>query len=311
MSTPLTVSTLSIGALRRVLRGPGLGVRAGTLGLRVFSSLSAVARGIHTLYSDYPLLEPDAFADFRVRVDGPPGPRRWLRPQAQFYLGRTAPFQPLPRHHAMAMLEWGVNWCVSSHLHRYLVLHAAAAERDGRTYLFPGASGSGKSTLVAALMFSGWRLLTDELVLLDLDTETVKPFPRPLGLKNAAIHVIRRDFPPATLGEVVNDTSKGQVAHLRPNARSVQQADLPGHIAGVVFPHYRAGARAELEEAHPADTFLALVNQSFNYQVLGECAFRLLSSVVRRVPAYHVHYGTLDEGHGLIRKIDAQTSPPL
>lgn len=309
MSTPLTVSSLSAGALKDALHGPGLGVRAGTLGLRVFSTLGAVQRGIQALYHDYPLLEPDGFADFRVRVDAPPGPRRWLRPQAQFYLGRMAPFQPLPRHHALAMLEWGLNWCVSSHLHRYLVLHAAAAEREGRTYLFPGASGSGKSTLVAALMLSGWRLLTDELVLLDVESGAVQPFPRPLGLKNASIHVIQRDFPQAVMGEPVNDTTKGQVAHLRPNLRSVQQADSPGRVAGVVFPHYRAGAPAEVDERHPADTFLSLVNQGFNYQVLGERAFRLLSELVQRVPAYDIQYGTLDEGHGLIRKIDAQTTP--
>ncbi|SEO53357.1 HprK-related kinase A [Aquisalimonas asiatica] len=308
MSAPLTVSELSSDALKRALQGPGLGLRVGRLGLRVFSSLGTVRRGLQTLYHDYPVLEPGGFADFRARVDAPPGPRRWLRPQAQFYLGRVAPFQPLPRHHAVAMLEWGLNWCVSSHLHHYLVLHAAAAEREGRTYLFPGASGSGKSTLVAALMLSGWRLLTDELVLLDVDTGAVQPFPRPLGLKNAAIHVIQRDFPQAVLGEPVNDTTKGQVAHLRPSRRSIEQARLPGHIEAVVFPRYRPGVAAELEACHPADAFLALVNQSFNYQVLGERAFRLLSELVQRVPAYEVQYGTLDEGHGLIRTIDAQ--PP-
>lgn len=308
MSSPLTVAMLSGAELRHALKGPGLALGVGALAIRIFSRLRAVERGVRVLYADYPLLDAAGFADFRVRVDAPPGLRRWFRPQAQFYLGRVSPFQPLPRHHALAMLEWGLNWCASSSLHRYLVLHAAAAERDGRTYLFPGASGSGKSTMVAALMLSGWRLLTDELVLIRLDTGAVQPFPRPLGLKNASIQIIQRDYSQAVMGEPVNDTTKGQVAHLRPSALSVQEARSPGRIAGVVFPRYRHGAAAEVHECQPADAFLALVNQSFNYQVLGESAFRLLTTLAQDVPAYDIQYGTLDEGHGLMRTIDAQTT---
>jgi hypothetical protein len=40
-------------------------------------------------------------------------------------------------------------------------------ERGGRALLLPAPSGSGKSTLCAGLAFNGWRLLSDELALLD------------------------------------------------------------------------------------------------------------------------------------------------
>lgn len=45
-----------------------------------------------------------------------------------------------------------------------LVLHGSAVARDGRAIGFLGNSGWGKSTLAAALVGRGWRLLTDDLL---------------------------------------------------------------------------------------------------------------------------------------------------
>ena len=47
------------------------------------------------------------------------------------------------------------------------LLHAAALEHDGGAYVFAGPSGAGKTTLTLALMARGWRLLTEEMVLID------------------------------------------------------------------------------------------------------------------------------------------------
>ena len=306
MPRRMTVGTLPAPEVKTRLQGDGLGLRIGSLGMRILSRMPAIHQGLPAAYADYPVLELDEFADFRVRIDAPPGPRRWIRPQAQFYLGTTAPFLPLPAHHALAMLEWGMNWCVSSGLHRYLVIHAAAAEKDGLTYLFPGESGSGKSTLVASLMLSGWRLLTDELVLLDAQDGSVQPFPRPVGLKNDAIAIIQRAHDHAVVGHQVRDTTKGLVAHLRPDADSIRRGEERGTAAGIFFPRFRRGATADFTPRAPHETFLALVNQSFNYQILGESGFRLASSLVTRVPAYDLQYGTMDDGKALIRQLHAQ-----
>ncbi|WP_380165876.1 hypothetical protein [Jannaschia sp. R86511] len=49
-----------------------------------------------------------------------------------------------------------------------LVLHASAVARDGRAVAFCGSAGMGKSTLAALAVLSGWRLLTDDVLRVDL-----------------------------------------------------------------------------------------------------------------------------------------------
>lgn len=114
------------------------------------------------------------------------------------------------------MLEWGLNWCVSMHAHHYLIIHAAVVEKNGLAAILPAPPGSGKSTLTAGLVLSGWRLLSDELTLIDRRTGLLHALPRPVSLKNQSIDVIRQFNPEAFINRVSHDTSKGSVAHMRP-----------------------------------------------------------------------------------------------
>jgi hypothetical protein len=181
------------------LAGQGLGLGCGPFALRVHSSLPQVGRQLALLYSDYPLAAEAGFADFHVTVGPVVGARRWLRPQIQFDLDGHFPFKPLPRDQAFAMLEWGLNWCVSNYAHRFLILHAAVLEQGGRAVLLPAPPGSGKSTLTAALCLRGWRLFSDELALIDTATGLVWPMTRPVSLKNQSIDVIQAFEPAAVI----------------------------------------------------------------------------------------------------------------
>ena len=139
------------------LAGTGLRLRTGPVVNTIQSRLEPVIEGVARHYADFPLEGSESFADFHVRVDPPRGLRRWLKPQVLFHFDSTQPFKPLPGAQAFAMLEWGLNWCVTNHCHQYLIVHAAAVERSGYALILPGPPGSGKSTLCAGLVNRGWR----------------------------------------------------------------------------------------------------------------------------------------------------------
>ena len=106
---------LSPRLLRRSLLKRGLRLRTGPVVTNIRSRLEAVAQGIAFHYSAHRVEAESAFADFHISIERPLSVRRWVQPQALFRFDADLPFAPLPASQAaVPMLEWGLNWCISS-----------------------------------------------------------------------------------------------------------------------------------------------------------------------------------------------------
>jgi len=291
----MIVGELSREALTGGLADGGLRLRTGPVVTRIQSRFPRVAEGVALHYADYTLEDTDGFADFHVRIAPPRSPRRWLKPQVYFHFDGASPFLPLPADQAFAMLEWGLNWCVSHHCHQYLIVHSAALEKSGCALLVPGAPGSGKSTFCAGLVSRGWRLLSDELTLLDFDTGQVVPLPRPVSLKNESIAAIGQFAPSATLGPPVHDTVKGSVAHMKPPTDSVRRAAERAPPRWIALPRYERGASARLTPLSRARTFMHVADHAFNYDIHGRRGFELLADIVSDSDCFEFRYGALED----------------
>ncbi|HQS83157.1 MAG TPA: HprK-related kinase A [Thiobacillus sp.] len=282
--------------LRRQLAGAGIWLRTGPFSLRLRSRFPAVAEGLAELYGQFEVRNAhEAFTDFHVSVNPPATLRRWLRPQAAFSFDGMQPFKPLPRDQAFPMLEWGLNWCVSTQAHQYLIIHAAVVEKNGLAAILPAPPGSGKSTLAAGLVLSGWRLLSDELTLIDRKTGLIQPLPRPVSLKNKSIDVIRQFAPDVHINRASHDTVKGTVAHMRPPRDSVRRQHETARPGWVIFPKWEAGAAATLTPRSRAQTFMFLAQNAFNYSHLGADGFRVGTTLIDQADCYDFHYSALDE----------------
>ena len=299
----LTVAALGPHGLAARLRGPGLRLQTGPFVACVRSRLPALAVALGRMYADYPVLEDDTPADFDVLLRGPRGLRRLVRPQVFFHYDGLAPFQPLPLAQVYPMFEWAMNWCVSSHAHSWLVIHAAVVEKDGAAVILPAPPGSGKSTLCAALVVRGWRLLSDELTLIRLDDGRIDPLPRPVSLKNASIEVIRAWAPDAHLSPPVADTLKGTVAHMRVPGASVARAMEPARPAWIVFPKWRAAAPAELVPVAQARAHLRLAENAFNYSLLGANGFTAAARLIAATRTFDFSYGALGDAMDVFERL--------
>ena len=292
----LTLAALPADEVRRRLRGAGLRLRTGPLVFCIRSQVPEVLHGLIALYGQHPVIDAVEFADFEVSVDRAAGLRRWLRPQLYFGVDGSSPFAPLPGNQGMPMLEWGMNWCVSGSCHQYLVLHAAVLERNGRALVMPAPSGSGKSTLCAALLFRGWRLLSDELAIIEPTTGLLVPMPRAVSLKNTSIEVLQR-FAGDTLrfGSVVRDTVKGRVGHFAPPVDSVQRAGQRVAPGWIVFPRFEAGVPSVMSTMTRGQTLMRLIENAFNYNVHLEAGFNALANLVQSSTCGQFHYSDLDQ----------------
>lgn len=291
----MIVADFSLPGLHNQLATQGLAVSVGPFKCQIKSTLANVSQHIHLLYADAVIDAEAEFADFPIEINRSKGLRGWLKPQATFTFNGTVPFTPLPLNQAAALLEWGINWCVSAHAHQYLIFHAAVVEKNDRAIIMPAPSGSGKSTLCAGLVSRGWRLLSDELTLLATDDGRVHGFAKPISLKNASIAIIKDFWPQAVCGKMCKDTQKGTVAHLKPPAGSMACSKVPVSPAFVIFPKYAASSAGELTPKEKGQAFMALVENAFNYHLLGAAGFRVLQTVMDEVEVFDFEYSDLEQ----------------
>jgi len=279
--------------LDALLRGPGLRLATGPVVHCIRSPLDEVRNGIALHYAEHEVNEE--FADFHISIDRPRTVRRWVNRQVVFQFDGQTPFAPLAGDQGFPMLEWGMNWCVSGLAHQFLTLHAAVLERNGRALILPAPSGSGKSTLCAGLVFRGWRLLSDELTLLDPASREVVPLPRPVSLKNASIDALQAFAPEARFGPLVHETTKGSIGHFQPPIDAVQRSAERARPGWIVLPRYEAGAGPRLEALGKGRAMMRLIECAFNYNVHGAVGFKLLADVVERSDCYEFTYSRLED----------------
>lgn len=273
---------------------PGLQITVGPFLFRVRSSIPSVRAHLERFYCDYPL-RCSAESHFDVTVVPARRARGRFRAESDLYINGLQPFNPLPVHLSGPSVEWALNWSVGGGAHRWVMLHAAVVERNGRVVVMPAPPGSGKSTLCTALAFSGWRLFSDEFTLLDPDSSDIVPAPRPISLKETSIDVIARRYPEAVRSSELIDTEGTRFVHVRPQQDSIARAAERAVPGWIVFPKYTAGAPTSLKPLSKADTLMLISAQSFNQNYLGVRGFRALERLVRASDCYNLEYSDLDD----------------
>ena len=262
-------------------------VRVGPIAYRIGSDWRAPIETLGQLYRDYPLSE--GVADYTVRLEAPRALRRWLRPQVAIAGDFTLPEAlPLPLEHGLLAAEMGMNLQLALGERRFLLLHAASVERDGRALILTGESGAGKSTLAALLGEHGWRFMGDEFALLDLAEGRMHQFPRPVSLKNESIALFEAMVVPDRLGPALTHTPKGTIRHLIPPRTALAAIDTTAHPVLIVFPRF--GHVEAIRSVAPSEAFVRLTQASTNYVALGEPGFDALTRLIEGRPAVAIDY---------------------
>lgn len=262
-------------------------VRVGPVSFRVGSAWRAPVAALEALYADYP--RDGGVPDYTVRLEPERLWRQFIRPSVVIRGDHILPDAlPLPLAQGLLAAEMGMNLQLALGERRFLLLHAASVERDGRGLVLTGESGSGKSTLSALLGARGWRFMGDEFVLLDPESGAMMPFPRPVSLKNASIAALEAILPDARFGPRLIGTPKGDICHLKPDPAAIAAMHIPAMPRLILFPRF--GFEAAVRDVPPGETFVRLTQASTNYTTLGERGFDALTRLVTTVPAKAIDY---------------------
>lgn len=274
-------------------------VRVGPIGFRIGSAWRGPIAALETLYADYPRA---AIPDYTVRLEPPKPWRRLIRPSVGIQGDHTIPEAvPLPLAQGLLAAEMGMNLQLALGERRFLLLHAASVEREGRVLILTGESGSGKSTLSALLGASGWRFMGDEFVLIDPTTGLAHPFSRPVSLKNESIAALTGILPEDRFGPLMRGTPKGDIRHLRPDPAAIALMEKPAAPALILFPRF--GHAREIRDVAASEAFVRLTQASTNYVALGEPGFTALSTLVTTLPTRAIDYPDTATGIALVEEL--------
>ncbi len=278
-------------------------LRIGPVGFRIGSAWEGPVAALKALYAAYP--EPE-LCDFTVRLEPEKPWRRWLRPSVGISGDYMLPdAAPLSLEHGLLAAEMGMNLQMALGQRRYLLLHAASVERDGRALILTGESGAGKSTLAALLGEKGWRLMGDEFALLDLADGTLRAFPRAVSLKNGSIGVLEQVAAAERFGPRMENTPKGAIRHLRPNGQALERMDQAAKPCLILFPRF--GEAEAVRPVGPAEVFMRLTQASTNYVALGARGFEGLSRLVQTCLALAIDYPDGGAAERLIETLFAES----
>jgi len=293
--------------LARRLADSGVIVDIGPFSIRLTSPILDVARDFHRMYADFPLGDDGQVVDVGIDLQRPWGLRRWWRPQMLIAIEGVRQFNPVELAFGSAAFEWAFNMSLAARTNQHLVVHAGVVEKGGRAVVLPADPGAGKSTLSAALMASGWRLLSDEAVVFAQD-DTVLSIPRPVMLKGPSTAMIRARFPALemTVPRPAPPDTEGPLCLVRPSGNSVAAAATPARVRWVVFPRYRSGAAFAVQQLERGPAFMRLAEHTINYGVRGLSAFEQLGRVVGGATCHTLEYSVLDEALDFFERLSRE-----
>jgi HprK-related kinase A len=286
----MTTAMPDTGAIDRALRRDGLHLRLGPFVTRIRGDAPDIAAHLASIYAHHGI-DADAWAESTVSVRLVRDRKRPWRRLAQLLIDERPFMPPLAARLSAPMLEWGLNWVIASRAHQFLLLHAAALEKNGRVAILAATSGSGKSTLCTLLAANGWRMFSDEFAVLRLGDGMALPMPRAVSLKNQSIGLAKALFPGGLFTIDFTHTVKGTLAFMQAPKAAVLRDQEPARPGLVVFPRYVAGSRLEVTPVGKAATFTGLVENSMNYAALGARGFGCVADLVENAPGWSVTYG--------------------
>ncbi len=189
------------------------------------------------------------------------------------------------------------------------VLHASGSVVNGRAVLFAGPSGSGKSTLAAALARAGCSMLSDDCVVLRMESGQVQAVPAYGGFRmwdDAADWIVGRGH---RLPPVADYSAKKRWI---PGAEEIQAADRPAPVAKIWFvSHADYGEEPGATPLSPAETLAELLARSYRMDLCDldmlRRQFRFLADVAESVSAGRLRLAALPSGpEAVVKMVQAE-----
>jgi hypothetical protein len=166
-------------------------------------------------------------------------------------------------------------------------LHAAVLTRGQNALLLMGELAAGKTTLSLDLARSGWSFKGDDFAPFDAATGTVKPFPKPLGVKNPE----RWDLYSDLWGDL-HWPPRPEKPFLLPPGPLLDGPMEPVRPTLIAFPQFSTQERASWERLSPARVLALAASHTYP---LGASTLPALAGMIKAAHGLRLTYSSSEE----------------
>ncbi len=171
----------------------------------------------------------------------------------------------------------------------YFLAHAFAAAKDGRGVLIVGPSGSGKTTTGLSLLLDGWKLLANDVLLLQVRPDGVYALPTPgaIGIRPPTVALLPQ------LRDLVGDLSGSGQVDVTPALFDWVEWGEAVKVTAVYFPHIESRSHSKLAPLNRAICLAHLMSESADQwdAALLPAHMDILQKLSQQAAPYTLHLG--------------------
>lgn len=176
-------------------------------------------------------------------------------------------------------------------------LHAGSGAYQGRLFLAVGPKGAGKSTLMTRLLFDGFTVFGDEMVL-GLGRDAIA-LPRRFHLKAPGLHLLPEVMALVDRLPFVTSDAGHKIFALDPTDVGLPWTIYRGRPEAIFFLHQNHGGATQVEPCSQVDMIQALMTQSA-LDDDGVTWIRSIGMLVRDAECYNLRVGDLSSAASVI-----------
>ncbi|MBC8554323.1 MAG: hypothetical protein H8D23_32335 [Candidatus Brocadiales bacterium] len=197
-------------------------------------------------------------------------------------------------------LEWMITCNALSHLQEFFQLHAGAVIKEGRIILLPANHGQGKTTLTLSLTRNNYRCLSDDIVLIEPETNRIIPFPRSFLIKDKSIKNMAKSH--------LIDKKSGyyckseDILYYNPCSTNKSPIRNTKPYTIIELKHSRR-FKNELRTVSKSQMCIKLLRQSFNIHNYKRNGVTILTSLVRNSKCYSLKTNNVTDAVRLVSQI--------
>lgn len=171
----------------------------------------------------------------------------------------------------------------------YFLVHAFAAAKDDRGVLIVGPSGSGKTTTGLSLLLNGWKLLANDVLMLQIRPDGVYALPTPgaIGIRPPTLKLLPQ------LRDLVGDLSGIGQIDVTPALGNWVEWGEAVRVTAVYFPHIESRPQSQLAPLNRAVCLAHLMTESADQwdTAMLPAHLDILQKLSQQAAPYTLHLG--------------------